>query len=213
MVTELNNKLSSLEFKFLELQKSKQRQPKKHKNDGTPVWSAYRESFAKLYGHDPVRNARANAICVSMVDRLGEDAPKVAAFYLTIQEPQYVNACHPLAKLIFNCETIHSKWMANVSGRPVMISPRARAIDAAVSILWAFENWKTQYCARPDFESQFTEKVGELPWRIVTRMGGYHALYSEWNKSRDLAIMRAQIRDMGLSIIEADSKESYGQAK
>lgn len=86
----------------------------------------------------------------------------------------------------------------------VEIPARALAVDCANVIFWAFTHWRMDFCARDTFESDFRSKIGDLPWEVLARMGGYRAMYSEWNESADPAILRAQIRDAAQAFIDIE---------
>ena len=84
----------------------------------------------------------------------------------------------------------------------VVVSDRSMAVDCANMIMATFNKWRMDYTGREDFERLFRELVGDLPWTVVERMGGYRALYREWNECKDLSSFRAQIRDAAQSAIE-----------
>ena len=81
-------------------------------------------------------------------------------------------------------------------------SPRSLAVDAANSIFWSFNKWKKTYCDRENFEQLYREKIGDLPWEVCSRMGGYQALYKEWCEAGDLSTLRAQVRDAALAYLD-----------
>lgn len=84
----------------------------------------------------------------------------------------------------------------------VEISSRALAVDCANLIFWTFNHWKMDYTSNPNFDEFYRENIGELPWEVVNRMGGYRAVYREWNEASDLAILRAQVRDAAQSVLD-----------
>lgn len=103
---------------------------------GSAVWSSYAAAYRDRYREDPVRNARANALCCQLVDRIGaEDAPKVAAYYLTISRPFYVQRFHPLTALIADAEGIRTAWATNT--RPT--DTQARQLDRTAAMADTFE--------------------------------------------------------------------------
>lgn len=91
------------------------------------------------------------------------------------------------------------------------VSDRSIAIECANLIFWSFTHWRTQYVDRADFAELFQSKIGEIPWLVVERMGGYLALYREWNESGDVATMRAQVRDAAIAVIELTRSGKMGQ--
>lgn len=77
---------------------------------GSPVWDAYAAAYEARYRISPVRNARANALCKQLVQRLGTDAPAVARYFLDHPDRLYVNARHALPLLVRDAEKIHTDW-------------------------------------------------------------------------------------------------------
>jgi hypothetical protein len=98
----------------------------KKKADSSQVWEAYAESYEKRYGTPPVRNARANSLIKQFIARLGlEEAPYVAAYYVTENNSFYVAKGHPLNLLLADAEKIRTEW---VRGKQ-MTQSRARYLD------------------------------------------------------------------------------------
>ncbi len=89
----------------------------------------------------------------------------------------------------------------------INISPRAIAVDCANLIFFAFNKWKNGYTSRENFEDLFREHIGDLPWEVISRMGGYRALYKEWDEATDKTVLRAQVRDAALSLGEINRYE------
>lgn len=89
----------------------KQGKSKPHlKGQGTLVWEAYSLAFRKKYHEDPVRNARGNSLCSTLVTRLGQEAPLVASFYLTHTDAVYTRSRHDLSLLIRDAEKLRLEW-------------------------------------------------------------------------------------------------------
>jgi len=79
------------------------------------TWEAYAEGYRRRYGVQPVRNSKTNAQLCQLVDRLGaEEAPQVAAFYLTHNQPRYVSARHPTNLLVQDAEGLRTQWATGV---------------------------------------------------------------------------------------------------
>lgn len=75
------------------------------------TWRAYREAYAKRHGEPPKWNAAMGGMFRQLVARLGaEDAPKVAAYFVTVNEPRTVSARHPVGWLLKNAEGYHTDW-------------------------------------------------------------------------------------------------------
>ena len=81
------------------------------KAKSTETWNAYGKEYTERYGAEPVRNARTNALCCQLVDRLGAtDAPLVAGWYVWLDNNWYANRGHSLAALVADCEKIRTEW-------------------------------------------------------------------------------------------------------
>lgn len=79
------------------------------------VWEAYAGAYAGRYGVAPVRNAKTNAQLCQLVDRLGaEEAPQVAAYYLSHNKPLYVSSRHPVNLLVQDAEGLRTQWATGV---------------------------------------------------------------------------------------------------
>lgn len=79
------------------------------------TWEAYSNGYRKRYGVDPVRNQSVNSQLKQLVLRLGSDeAPQVATFYLTHNNPLYVSARHPANLLLRDCEGLRTQWATGV---------------------------------------------------------------------------------------------------
>lgn len=93
-------------------------QPKTH-----ATWEAYREAYVHRYQTPPVRNAKVNGTLARLVDRLGaEDAPKVAMFYLTCDDPFYIKVNHSTDAMLRDAEGLHTQM---VTGRRTTTSAKS----------------------------------------------------------------------------------------
>jgi len=78
---------------------------------GTAVWESYLGAYAARYGTDPIRNAKSNAACKQLVQRIGaEIAPHVAAFYISSNAQWYINKGHSLQALVGDAEKLATEW-------------------------------------------------------------------------------------------------------
>ena len=73
-------------------------------------WEAYSAAYFDRYGTQPVRNAKVNSMLCKLVDRLGDEAPDVAAFYLTHNTRWYVEKGHSVDCLLNDAEKIRTEW-------------------------------------------------------------------------------------------------------
>lgn len=81
------------------------------------TWASYSSAFVERYAVAPVRNAKVNAQIAQFVERIGaEEAPAVAAFYVTINNAFYVQKGHSVDILLKDAESIRTQW---ARGRPI----------------------------------------------------------------------------------------------
>ncbi len=83
------------------------------KMDTGPTWAAYQEAYRRRYdGHELIRNATVNTQMANFVKRIGVDeAPKVAAFFLTHSDAYYVKQGHPPGLLLKDAEKLRTEWI------------------------------------------------------------------------------------------------------
>lgn len=75
------------------------------------TWAAYATAYRDRHGVAPVRNAKVNANVKQIVQRLGrEEAPAVAAWFLTVNERYVVQGMHDLGQLLARCEAYRTQW-------------------------------------------------------------------------------------------------------
>lgn len=140
-IQQLINRISSLEFRILELE-AKLKKTKKSpalNSMGVRVWEAYREAFLARHKVEPVRNAKVNKNCQDIASRVGvEDGAAIAKFYLTLNDPQFLRMNHPIGFLVMHCESIHSMWKSGrvTTTSQAMIQERQSAgVSASQSYL------------------------------------------------------------------------------
>ncbi|MGS0735539.1 helix-turn-helix domain-containing protein [Pseudomonas sp. GG8] len=75
------------------------------------IWSAYAAAYFQRYNTEPVRNATVNGQVNNLLKRLGRDeAPAVAAFYVSINDAYLIRACHDLGSLLVKAEAYRTQW-------------------------------------------------------------------------------------------------------
>lgn len=83
--------------------------------NGAATWDAYQSAYRARYHVEPVRNQQVNSHLKQLVARLGsEDAPRVAAFYLTHNKPFYVSARHSTNLLLRDAEGLRTEWATGI---------------------------------------------------------------------------------------------------
>ena len=101
--------------------------------NGTATWEAYHTAYQARYHVDPVRNKQVNSHLKQLVSRLGaDDAPRIAAFYLTHNKPFYVSARHPTNLLIRDCEGLRTEWATGIKST-TLEARSAETSDAATA--------------------------------------------------------------------------------
>lgn len=71
------------------------------------AWANYAIAYRNRYKTWPVSNQKTSAMLAQLVDRVGAElAPKVAAFYLQMNQQFYVTKVHPVSLLLADCEAI-----------------------------------------------------------------------------------------------------------
>jgi hypothetical protein len=81
------------------------------------TWEAYSHAYEKRYGALPIRNATINSQIKQILKRLGEEeAPSVAAHYVSLNSAFYVQRGHAVGNLLADCEKIRTEW---ATGRSV----------------------------------------------------------------------------------------------
>lgn len=84
---------------------------------GGLAFAAYAEAYRQRYGTDPVRNHKVNIAFADLAKRLpAEEAPEVAAYYVTHNGALYVQSGHAPGLLLRDCEKLRTEW---ATGRQV----------------------------------------------------------------------------------------------
>ena len=95
---------------------------------GALTWNAYAAAYEERYGTAPKRNAKVNGQLAQLVARLGaEEAPRVAAFYVSVNRNLYVSAGHVTDLLLRDAERLHTDWKLQRTGDVVTQSPVSSA--------------------------------------------------------------------------------------
>ncbi|RXE54195.1 MULTISPECIES: hypothetical protein [Pseudomonas fluorescens group] len=97
--------------------KPKPKQKTEAQAANTNTWDSYTIAYLERYGVEPVRNAKVNGQVAQLVQRLGaEEAPGVAAFYVSINDSFFIRASHEFGLLVARAEGIRTQWL---TGRQV----------------------------------------------------------------------------------------------
>ncbi|ADP12332.1 phage O family protein [Erwinia sp. Ejp617] len=90
------------------------------------TWRSYCSVYISRYGTQPIRNQTVNSQIKSFVRRVGMgEAPRIAEFYVSLNDGFYVRKCHPVGSLLADAEGLHTQWATGVA----MTGTRARQMD------------------------------------------------------------------------------------
>ncbi|QSL90464.1 hypothetical protein [Pseudomonas atacamensis] len=74
------------------------------------AWHAYASAYRERYKQWPLYNRTVAGQICKMVDRVGEQAPSIAAFYVSKEHAgSVVDKCHPVSLLLHGCEGYATK--------------------------------------------------------------------------------------------------------
>jgi hypothetical protein len=89
------------------------------------IWNDYSSAYFDRYGTQPIRNAKVNSQVRELAKRLGQEAPQVARFFLTVNDQFILKQFHQLGLLVSGAEAIRTQWATGKT----MTSAKARQID------------------------------------------------------------------------------------
>ncbi|UTD54948.1 helix-turn-helix domain-containing protein [Halomonas sp. MS1] len=103
------------------------------------AWANYACAYRRRYKTWPVSNQKTSAMLSQLVDRVGAElAPKVAAFYLQMNQQFYITKVHPVSLLLADCEAIATQC---TTGQQVTHA-QSRQMDSTQSNLSNLEQAK-----------------------------------------------------------------------
>jgi len=78
------------------------------------TWKAYSTAYRDRYGVLPIRNAKVNGILANFIKRVPiDEAPDIAAFYLSSANGYYVGRGHCVDCLLSDAEKLRMEWATN----------------------------------------------------------------------------------------------------
>lgn len=104
------------------------------------VWDFYAAAYGTRYGHEPTRNAKVNGQLANFIKRVPvEEAPSIAAFFVTMNSAFYVRKCHAVDCLLADAEAIRTQWLTGrvVTSTQAAQSDRTQTNDNAFGRLLA----------------------------------------------------------------------------
>lgn len=94
------------------------------------TWAAYSEAYFLRYHAQPARNKTVNSQMAQFVQRIGiEEAPHVAAFYVTHNKSWYVQGLHAVGYMLKDAEALRTQWATNSR----VMQTQARQADKTAS--------------------------------------------------------------------------------
>lgn len=109
------------------------------------TWREYRDAYNEKYGEPPPWNAKIGGQLKSFVSRVPkEEAPSIAAFYLTHGDKFYVQSMHPVGLLLRDAEKLRTEW---VTGRK-MTGAKAKSSEQKDSNVEAMKSYLAKKEAR-----------------------------------------------------------------
>lgn len=98
---------------------------KNTKPPSAAAFDAYAQAYSARYGVIPPASAKTRGQFANLVTRIpAEEAPDVAAFYVTHSRRLYVEAGHPVDLLLRDCEKLRTEWR---TGRTITATAAAQA--------------------------------------------------------------------------------------
>lgn len=105
------------------------------------TWEAYCNAYRYRYGTDPLSNAKVftqiQGVCKAMPY---DEAPEVAAFYVTHNDAFYIRKAHDVGLLLTDASKLRTEW---ATGNRVTAA-KARQMDSTSSMLDAAEQIKRE---------------------------------------------------------------------
>jgi hypothetical protein len=99
------------------------------------TWESFRSAYAQRYGVEPIRNASVNSKIKQFVERLGcEEAPLVAAYYVSHNAQRYTGSAHSVGNMLFDAEKLRTEW---ARGRQITLT-ESRATETKQQIVNVF---------------------------------------------------------------------------
>lgn len=112
------------------------------------TWNAYKLAYTHRYTVAPVRDAAVNTKIKNLVKALGEEAPAVAAFFVSHNGSRYVAGMHQIGFLSTDYAKLRTEWATNTK----MTSTKALQADKTATNLDAFAPLIAEARAREEAE-------------------------------------------------------------
>lgn len=102
------------------------------------TWAAFCKAYAARYKTEPLRNGTTNSQVITLVKRIGKDAPSVACFYVgRVNDAFVVGKCHDLGLLVSGYQGYHTQWATGKTA-PVATQPaNTHKYAGSVAAIWS----------------------------------------------------------------------------
>jgi hypothetical protein len=128
---------------------AKKSEPKEEPNPlNLATWQAYKQAYTERYSVAPIRDAATNAKIKSIVKGLGEEAPPVAAFFVSHNGARYVAGMHQIGFMATDYAKLRTEWATNTR----MTQTKAQQADKTATNLDAFAPLIAEARAREEAE-------------------------------------------------------------
>lgn len=147
----------------------------------TQVFLRYATAFKLRYGTFPVRNAKINGMIGKLLQRVPRDeAPEIAAFYVSHDRSLYTASSHCIDLLLRDCEALRMEW---ATGRTTVTKVNGSHVTTVSKAWW--ETWSSIKAQGDELgidegdnptEFKFevlraAYKAGRLPEEVAIKMG------------------------------------------
>jgi hypothetical protein len=112
------------------------------------TWLAYKQAYSDRYQVPPIRDAATNAKIKTLVRALGDEAPAVAAFFVSHNGSRYVGAMHQIGLLATDYAKLRTEWATNTR----MTATKAQQADKTATNADAFAPLIAEARAREEAE-------------------------------------------------------------
>jgi hypothetical protein len=135
------------------------------------VWESYSTAYHERYKVPPLRNTLINSQMVQFVKRVGkDDAPLVAAYYVSSNEQFYVRKMHPIGLMLADAEKLYTEWK---SGKTAQEHGGANAVPPPAA-WWTSDKGIEGKAHELKLQIRPGESYGQLRDRIREKLAAPH---------------------------------------
>lgn len=135
----------------------------------TPVWIAYSEAMLKRYGSKPLRDRKMNGLLKELVQRLGDEAPDIAAFYVRSDRKLYIDANHTAELLVRDIQGLRTEYLRSRQIAAQIIGVRTFTPQVRASLIQAENRTRAQFKQPPLTAAEEVEYIRKQEQPSTTR--------------------------------------------